>query len=184
MTAIDHDTANYIRVAPIEGSVPGFRNVVDGVTVGQSNALSMPSFWSPRALMMRFLGGSMVLASTGLWLVDGAGDDPQLALIRLGASIFLLFIGLVLMLLNDPAPQPEVQFDTDARELRVFETARRDTKLVARHAFSALSGVRFANGSLTVEDHAGHVVVAMPLADAKSRILIEETITGHLPRLS
>ena len=109
MTAIDHDTANYIRVAPMERPINGLKTAAP-----VSGPMNLPCFWSPRTLVLRLLGGCMVLSSTGLWLVDGAGDDPQLALIRIGASVMLLFFGLSLMLLNDPAAQPEVEFDTAA----------------------------------------------------------------------
>ena len=184
MTAIDHNTANYIRVAPMDGPLQGMQKVAAGVAPVSGTALNLPSFWSPRALILRLLGGCMVLASTGLWLVDGAGDDPQLALIRIGASVMLLFFGLVMMLLNDPAAQPEVEFDIAAGELRILETARRSSKLVARHSFASLAGVQFSSGALTVYDRQGNVVVGVPLADAKSRRLIQTQIAGHLAHLA
>ncbi|CUH81592.1 hypothetical protein TRM7557_03500 [Tritonibacter multivorans] len=183
MTAIDHNTANYIRVAPMEGPLQGMQTVASGVAPA-ADPMCLPSYWSPRALILRLLGGCMVLASTGLWLVDGAGDDPELALIRIGASVMLLFFGLVLMLLNDPAAQPEVEFDTAAGELRILESARRSTKLVSRHSFASLAGVQFTNGALMVYDLQGHVVVAVPLVDAKSRRLIQTQIAGHLAHLA
>lgn len=179
MTAIDHDTANYIRVAPMERPINGLQTAAP-----VSGPMNLPSFWSPRTLVLRLLGGCMVLSSTGLWLVDGAGDDPQLALIRIGASVMLLFFGLSLMLLNDPAAQPEVEFDTAAKELRILETARRNTKLVSRHPFDSLAGVQFTSGALTVYDLQGNVVVGVPLADAHSRRLIQTQIAGHLAHLA
>lgn len=93
MTAIDQDTAVFTRIAPSDAIV-GFQLRDDvAITTQQSGWIS--------SVLLRLLGGSMVLASTGIWLVAAVGEDPERGLLQLGASVVMLFLGLALLLRND-----------------------------------------------------------------------------------
>ncbi len=93
MTAVDQETAIFTRIAPSD-AVLEFDFIADAEVVEQS------STWI-YTVLLRLLGGSMVLASTGIWLVADAGEDPERALLRLGVSVVTLSLGLVLLLRKD-----------------------------------------------------------------------------------
>ncbi len=179
MTAFDYNTANYIRIDPIEQSSFGLRTHLP-----MAGPLSLPSFWSPRTLLLRLFGGCMVVASTALWLVHSAGEDPKVVLIRIGATVVLMLLGVMVMLINNPAVQPEVEFDATAKELRLLERVRRNSKVVSRYPFDSLAGVQFRSGALTVFDLQGNAVVDVPLPDAHSRRMVQTQIAGHLAHLA
>lgn len=178
MTAIDQTTANFTRVAPLEG-MSAFVG-----TEAWKGDIGLTPPWSLKAMVLRMLGGCMVLASTGLWLVEGAGSDPEMALVRIGLSVVLLFTGLVLMLINDPSGQPSVQFDLAARKVRIVMQGKNRDKVLEQHGFDRLGGVRFSAKGLQLFKADGMLLIEVPMADAASRSLLDQQLGNHLPRLA
>lgn len=174
MTAIDQDTAKFTRIAPLDG-LPNLRAAQTWGEFGTGAP------WSLKAMVLRLLGGCMVLSSTGLWLVEGAGDDAQLALVRVGLSVVLLFFGLVLMLINDPSGQPSVQFDLRAQKVRVVQKKGNRELLLKQLSFDRVGHVKFTANTLALFQTDGTMVVEVPFADPQSRAMIEHQLAEHLP---
>ena len=79
--------------------------------------MTMPSFeetvplmitfspnWPLRTVMFRIMGTALILGSAGMWVLPGTSVDPDLIVMKLGLSFFLLLCGMVLLMMHHVAP--------------------------------------------------------------------------------
>jgi len=173
MTAIDQNVLDFSRVAPLDH--------VPGVQATAPTQVNIRPGGSVSAMVLRLLGGCMVFASTGLWLVPEAGADPQMALIRVGISVFLLFFGLCLLLLREQTPQPEFQFDAQRGEMRI-EEVRADgrARVLVRRSYDSLGAARFTSKSVQLLEADGTLLIELPLEGRGTRKLLLTQLRPHL----
>ncbi|UWS02476.1 hypothetical protein K4K94_09010 [Phaeobacter inhibens] len=147
--------------------------------------LQVQANWPVRSILLRILGGGMVLGSTGLWLLPDAGVDPQMSLIRIGISIAFLFVGLILLTTHHPDSQPEACFDPVRRELRILRKSRNGApRVVLRRSYASLGGVRLSANAISVLDSDGSVLMDLPIDSADTRLRLRDQLNGALPILS
>ncbi|TNJ46708.1 hypothetical protein [Phaeobacter sp. B1627] len=173
MTALDQNVANYSPVAAF-GRVSGF-------PAGAPVQVSVRPGESFSSMLLRLLGGCMVLSSTGIWLVPNAGEDPSLALIRIGISVVLLFLGLCLMLSRERTILPEFQFDSRNLEMRAEETdADGRVVVLLRRSYASMGAVRFTDRSVQILEHDGTLLIEVPLDGRSTRQLLLAQLKPHL----
>ncbi|MFV1492476.1 hypothetical protein VWX97_16090 [Phaeobacter sp. JH18-32] len=147
--------------------------------------LQMQANWPVRSLLLRILGGGMVMGATGLWLLPDAGFDPQMSLIRIGISVAFLFVGLILLTSHHPDSQPEACFDPIRRELRILRKTRRGApRIVLRRSYSSLGGVRLSAHAISVLDIDGAVLMELPIDSTETRLRLRDQLSGALPIFS
>lgn len=141
--------------------------------------------WHLRSIVMRVVGAAMVLSSTGIWLMPGAGADPELTLMKIGISIFLLFAGMALMMVNDPDSHPDAYFDPIRRELRILQrNGQGRPRTVLRRGYDSLGSVRFKDRSVELFEIDGSLLIRLPLSLGSTRKLLREQFSGVVPILS
>ncbi len=173
MTATDQNFTRFSRVATLD-HVPGF-------CAEAPTQVSIRPGGSVSNLLLRLLGGCMVIASTGIWLVPGAGEDPQMALIRVGISVVLLFLGLCLVLTRERSSCPEIQFDAKRREMRVEET-RRDGRsvVILRRSYASIGAARFTGRSLQLLEWSGKLLLELPLEGRATRKALSAQLSDYI----
>ncbi|MFS4580050.1 hypothetical protein [Phaeobacter sp. C3_T13_0] len=147
--------------------------------------LQVQANWQVRSILLRILGGGMVLGSMGLWLLPDAGIDPQMSLIRIGISIAFLFVGLILLTTHHPDSQPEACFDPIRRELRILRKTRNGApRIVLRRSYSSLGGVRLSADAISVLDTDGTILMELPIESNDTRMRLRDQLSGALPIVS
>lgn len=142
-------------------------------------SLRLEANWKLRVVMFRLLGAAMILGSTGLWLVPGAGAEPEMNLLRIGVSVAFLLAGLVLMTAHEPGNRPEACFDPVRRELRVLQ---RDSQgrpcTVLRRSYESLGGVRLTAASVQMYEVDGSLLIELPVGSAAMRSQLRDQFSG------
>jgi len=147
--------------------------------------LRLQANWQVRSVLLRLLGLSMVLGSTGLWLMPDAGVDPQMSLIRIGISVAFLFLGLILLTTHSRDPQPEACFDPIRRELRILRKGADGTpRVVMRRSYQSLGGVRLSARSIAVLDADGSTLMELPIDSNETRMRLRDQLSGALQIVS
>ncbi|MFY0311429.1 hypothetical protein ACFMBG_16185 [Leisingera sp. D0M16] len=142
-------------------------------------SLRLEANWKLRLVLFRLLGAAMILSSTGLWLVPGAGADPEMNLIRMGISVAFLLAGLVLMTAHEPANRPEACFDPVRRELRVLQRDSRGRPCtVLRRSYESLGGVRLTAATVQMYETDGSLLIELPLGSAAMRSQLRDQLSG------
>lgn len=135
--------------------------------------------WKVRVVALKLLGAAMILSSTGLWLVQGAGADAEMNLIRFGLSVAFLLAGLVLMTAHEPEGRPEACFDPVRRELRVLKRdAQGRPRTVLRRSYDTLGGARLTASSVQLFEGDGSLMIELPLASAAVRSQLRDQLSG------
>ncbi|MCB4455575.1 hypothetical protein [Leisingera sp. McT4-56] len=141
--------------------------------------LRLQANWRVRVVMVRLLGAAMILGSIGLWLVQGAGADPEMNLIRIGVSVAFLLAGLVLMTAHQPAGSPEACFDPVRRELRLLKRdAQGRPRTVLRRSYGSLGGVRLTASSVQMYEGDGSLLIELPIGSAAMRSQLRDQLSG------
>jgi len=114
-----------------------------------------------------FLGSVLLLSAAGIWLVSTGANDAAMMLIKLVFSLSLFCAGAMCFSTLDPDDiAPEVQIDTERRQLRVIETGPDGrTRRVAVHALDDLAELSLRDQVLTARDFSGRQIVALPVND-------------------
>ena len=114
-----------------------------------------------------FLGAVLVISALGLWLVPVSEGDAGMKLIKLLISLVLLGLGAMFLSSIDARKDaPEIQVDTQARELRVLRPdAAGQMTIVAVYNLDGLSDVTLKDKLLTAHGPEGELVVSLPVAD-------------------
>ena len=147
--------------------------------------LSFRPNWELRSIVLRIVGAAMVLSSTGIWLLPSAPYDPEMALIKIGISVFFLFAGIALMMVNNPDTHPDAYFDPIRRELRVLQrTGNGRPRTVLRRGYDTLGSVRFKGRSVELFEIDGSLLIRLPLNLGSTRQLLREQLSGVVPILS
>ncbi|MCF6432058.1 hypothetical protein [Leisingera sp. MMG026] len=142
-------------------------------------SLRLEANWKLRVALLRVLGAAMILSSTGLWLVPGAGADPDMNLIRIGISVVFLLIGLVLMTAHDAGNRPEACFDPVRRELRVLQAGSRGSpRTVLRRSYDTLGGARLTAVSVQLYETDGSLLIELPIGSAAMRSQLRDQLSG------
>ncbi|MBY6055837.1 hypothetical protein [Leisingera daeponensis] len=135
--------------------------------------------WKLRVVVMRLLGAAMILSATGLWLVQGAGADAEMNLIRFGISVAFLLTGLVLMTAHEPEGQAEACFDPVRRELRVLKRdAQGRPRTVLRRSYDTLGGARLSAATVQLFEGDGSLLIELPLGSAAIRSQLRDQLSG------
>lgn len=141
--------------------------------------LRLEANWKLRLILFRLFGAAMILSSTGLWLVPGAGADPEMNLIRMGVSVAFLLAGLVLMTAHEPSNRPEACFDPVRREMRVLQRDNRGRpSTVLRRSYESLGGVRLTAASVKMYEADGSLLIELPLQSAAMRSQLRDQLSG------
>jgi len=158
--------------------VPGARAL--GAIAGAAPlSLRFEANWKLRLVLLRVLGAAMILSSTGLWLVPGAGADPEMNLIRIGVSVAFLLVGLILMTAHEPGSQPEACFDPVRRELRVLQRdSRGRPRTVLRRGYETLGGARLTASSVQMYESDGSLLIELPVSSAGMRSHLRDQLSG------
>ena len=173
MTALDQTVANYRPVAAFGRGV--------GFPAGAPLQVSVRPGESISSMLLRLLGGCMVLSSTAIWLVPNVGEDATLALIRIGISVVLLFLGLCLLLSRERAALPEFQFDFRNLEMRAEETdADGRVTVLLRRSYGSMGAVRFTDRSVQILEQDGTLLIELPLDGRSTRQLLLNQLRPHL----
>jgi hypothetical protein len=169
------------HLPPQFGQVAGER----GLGAAMSMRLNFSPNWPLRSVMLRVMGAALVLSSTGIWVLPGAGHDPDLALMKIGVSVVFLFVGLILMTTNDPKSQPDAFFDPVRRELRILETARDGrSRTLLRRSYDSIGSVRFGENMVEIREADGQVLVTLPLPGLEARRQLRNQLAGTVPIIS
>jgi len=177
MTATDQIPMNAPRTAPARGlyAMAGALPLV----------LSFRPNYQLRSIVLRVTGAAMVLSSTGIWLMPGAAYDPQLALIKTGISVFFLFVGIALMMVNDPDGHPDAYFDPIRRELRILQRSSKGRpRIVLRRDYDSLGSVRFRDRSVELFEIDGSLLIRLPITVGSTRQLLRDQLSGVVPFVS
>lgn len=129
---------------------------------------------STKALFWVF-GCAFILAGFGLWLMPGLDGEPVVLLSKLGVSIALLVVGVVMTQTATGQPRKELHFDPSNRQLLVFEgLPGRRKRVIQAMRYDDIMRVDVSDRVLEVFDLNGRVSVVLPLAGAEARV---ETLT-------
>ena len=169
MTATDQTPMNSSHMTPARG------------LYAMAEALPLVLTFRPnyhlRSIVMRVVGAAMVLSSTGIWLMPGAAYDPEMALIKIGISVFFLFAGMALMMINDPDGHPDAYFDPIRRELRVLQRSGKGRpRTVLRRGYDSLGSVRFKDRSVELFEIDGTLLIRLPINLGSTRQLLRECV--------
>ncbi|WP_232402297.1 hypothetical protein [Pseudophaeobacter flagellatus] len=174
-------------------SVPPFGGASGASRLQQAQAFAsaMPlvlrfeANWCARGALLRGLGVAMVVGACGLWLFPGNVADPELSLLKIGAAVVVLVLGVVLMTVQDMRNQPEACFDPLHKELRIL---RRDTrgrpKTVLRRSYDSLGGARLSAGAVQLYERDGSLLVELPLGSAAARSQLRDQLSGAVQLFS
>lgn len=126
-----------------------------------------------------FFGTTFMLASAGLWATSSAFQEADMMLMRLVMSLFLFAIGAVLVQNGREHVSVEFEIDPNNAELRVLER-REDgvSRVIHRVAYDEIGDVFMDKGTMTVSDHAGDVVLKLPLAQVENLADIENAFSS------
>ncbi|WP_027244031.1 hypothetical protein [Leisingera daeponensis] len=142
-------------------------------------SLRLEANWKLRLTLLRLLGVAMLLGSTGLWLVPGAGADPAMNLIRMGVSVVFLLTGLVLMTAHGAGSRSEACFDPVRRELRVLQRdGHSRPATVLRRSYDSLGAVRLTAASVQMYETDGSLLIELPLQSAAMRSQLRDQFSG------
>lgn len=140
-------------------AIPDIAQDHDGALAIEGHARSRALNW--------FMGGVLMAAAPGLWLVPGAAADPVLALIKLGLTVFFVLGGATFLLSARQAACPEVHLDGRHGVLRLLERdAHGRVQNAVEIGYDELSEVDFRDGMLIARDHHGQPVIEMPVEHA------------------
>jgi hypothetical protein len=138
-------------------------------TAGKSSSRQTSGLWVEPYLgpaLLRLVGAALLLASAGLWIAPGGAPQQELALMKMGASLFFACLGLVFIYAGQAGGTDEFHIDESKREIRhVLRGQDGIARLKARYRFNDLSDVRLDDGMLLARDRAGRVVLNRPVGD-------------------
>ncbi len=147
-----------------------------GDTIAQPGNASTE--YQMRRALRYFIGGTLVLASLGIWVVSSVPGDVAMLLIKLVFSVTILCFGLVFLIPRQADDRPsEIQFDPETRQIRVIGPCRdADKPLVTVHDIDELAEVSLHESVLTARDAEGQVVIALHVADQDTQAALHRAL--------
>lgn len=121
----------------------------------------------------RFAGVVLILASVGIWMLNGPLWDAQMMLMRLAISVLFMGLGLMLLQSGRGRVSDEIHLDPVARELRHIQRgADGIARVRMRFALDDLGDVETGEGRLTLWSRRGEIVLDLPdLTQANLRMI-------------
>ncbi|MBE1284744.1 MAG: hypothetical protein GJ676_15640 [Rhodobacteraceae bacterium] len=135
-----------------------------------------------QSVFLRVLGTALVLSAAIMWVLPGAEGDSQLVLMKLGMSIFLLFCGLAVMMMNHPDARPDAYFDPIRREVRVLQKNNKGRpQTVLRRSYDTIGSVKFRERTVELFDMDGSPLMRLTLASNEVRHALRMQLSGAVP---
>lgn len=117
-------------------------------------------------VLVRLLGIALVMSAPAMWVMPGALGGEDVALIKLGASVFFLLIGLAMLLAPREKDSTEAWFDPEQREIRVLRhLTRGGTQTVLRKSYDEIADVCFEAQQVALSDRQGGEVLRICFGD-------------------
>ena len=131
-----------------------------------------------KQLACALCGVGLVLAAMGVWVMPATPGDSAMQLVKLLVSMVMLFVGLLcLRAMRDGAAGPEIELDTNARELRLVMVDRRGARRnKAVYKVEDLSELTLRDRYLIARDGRGRKLLSVPVANRAT----EKTICNAL----
>ena len=121
----------------------------------------------------------LILGSAGMWVLPGTSVDPDLMVMKLGLSFFLLLCGMVLLMMHHVDNQPDAYFDPIRREVRVLQKNNRGRpQTVLRRSYESLGSVKFHERQMDLYDVDGSILMKLPLASPEVRQALRIQLSG------
>ncbi len=129
-----------------------------------------------------FLGAVLVVSALGLWLVPVSEGDAGMQLIKLLISLVLLGLGaMFISSVDDRGVAPEIQIDTQARELRMLRAGMSgQMTVVTRHNFDSLTEVTLKDQLLTARRGAGETLFSIPVTNKHTEKALGAALEGMI----
>lgn len=168
MTAIQHKTLQ--QGMPL----PSFEEAIPLMIGFQPN-------WQVRAVIFRVVGTALVIGAAGMWLMPGSQADADLVLMKLGMSVFFLFCGLALLMLNHADNQPDAYFDPIRREVRILQKNNRGRpQTILRRSYDSIGSARFDDRIAELFDMDGSLLMRLPIDNAEVRHALRMQLCGSV----
>lgn len=129
--------------------------------------------------VFRIVGTALILTAPLMWVMPGSSFAPEVALIKLGASLFFFLCGLALLMRNHVDTLPEVYFDPIRREMRVLQKNDRGRpQVVMRRSYDSLGGARITARAIELWDVDGSVLMRLPVENPDVRQALRMQLSG------
>ncbi|MDK3019267.1 hypothetical protein [Pseudodonghicola flavimaris] len=131
--------------------------------------------------LARFVGSVLVIASGAMWMLPDAQADADLVVMKLGASLFFLLVGVALMAYDDLLRRPEACFDPLRRELRVLRMAadgRVETTL--RRGYDSFGRVEWRGHRVRIYEMDGTLLLGLTVREAAQRAQLSDQLAQHV----
>lgn len=127
-----------------------------------------------------FLGSVLTISALGLWLIPVAHGDAAMQLMKLLVSLLMVGTGMMFILSVDRGAElPEIQIDTQKRELRVLKLDDACNSYVAKtHKLDDLAEVTVKDKLLTARDASGNIAVSVPIRDRTAEREVRAALEG------
>ena len=145
-----------------------FADIVEPKTLAEApRMVSADRFFARVA--RRVIGSALVLAAFGFWFAPGGSWDADIALIKLGLSVFAGFAGLAVLSGERVVASVEVEIDTVRREIRLVRGKGRAREVVSRTAVRDLGQADMDGVMVRLWDADGALLAEVPLNDMSVR---------------
>lgn len=114
-------------------------------------------------------GAGFVAAAFALWLWPGAAWSGEIALMKMGLSLGLGFVGLALLQSGHVDGNRELQIDADRGEVRLVRRARHNGSVLACCSFEELGRAEMQGEMVRLWDMTGRLIAEVPLSDPDTR---------------
>ncbi len=145
-----------------------FTDIPTDASIAEAPHMVNGTRWLKRAAQ-RMSGVTLVLASIGLWVTPGALWGTDMALIKLGISLFLGFSGLAIIHAGRAQRSVEVEIDTVRREVRLVRGKGRERSLVSRTSISDLGPAEMHGNMVRLWAPDGALVAEVAMIDPNVR---------------
>ncbi len=136
--------------------------------------------WHVRVVIFRVVGTALVLGAAGMWLMPGSQGAADLVLMKLGMSVFFLFCGLALLMINHADNQPDAYFDPIRREVRILKKCNRGRpRTVLRRSYDSIGSVRFEDHTVELFGMDGSRLMELPMENAEIRHALRMQLCGQ-----
>lgn len=129
--------------------------------------------------VLRFVAAASLAAAAGLWLIPVMPFDALMQVVKVVASIGLGVLGVVLLLMPQDPPEPEVHIDTQKKHLIIVERDTRGRICAERcHAIDTLGDIVLRDRLLTARDANGDPLIALPVTDPSVHAALTRMLAG------
>lgn len=124
-------------------------------------------------ILFQIIGTVLVLGAGAIWVGPGSQTAADLIAIKFGASVFMLFIGVAVLMLSHSDNRPDAYFDPIRREVRVLQKCKNGRpKTVMRRGYDTLGSARFTGRTLELFDVDGIVLMRLKVECQETRLAL------------